>query len=439
MLEFLALSIGGSDGLKPITFRTIPPLMKVAITNGLLTQTTIDPSAVAADCGTGNCTFPEYTSLAVCSSVVDVTPTIQVSCPRGQRKTDPGCVYTVPSLEAVSSDSFTPNDLGGPTVRGDNFTTISNSGPSNHPGGPTLWIGASQNANYLLAPRTLTDFYMLFFPDPNVLSKDSKANVTASLVALKVSVFLCLKTYNTTVTNGRTLTKITNVQTPIFSQDSLPVAGANPTSKITTKDRRGTEFYMEGATRSAFKSFLAIATFYGTYSPSTPETANVDRNTDSDAGFAFGNIFYSNPPPGDHIAAIRPLLTNLETAMSNSLRETAIAPSNITGTATSNQIYISVDFRWLVLPILCLVLSLLFLIAVAVETRRKDVPLWKDGFGKVLCAVEPETRARMEALEDTKEGRGSVPMVVEREGGQGWWLRGPREEWWLRKRGAGGT
>lgn len=201
LLPFTAITASGSDGV-PINFDTPSPLVILAITNGLLTKTTIDPSAVAANCETGNCTFPDYTSLAVCSSVEDVTPTIEVRCPRGQRSSDGGCSYTVPPLQNVH------------TARFDNFTT-------NNQGGPTLWIGASEHADYSSNTGTLVDFYILFFPDLSVFSRDSHANVTASLVALKVSVFLCLKTYNTTVTNGRTSTKIVNIQPSTFDEKQL--------------------------------------------------------------------------------------------------------------------------------------------------------------------------------------------------------------------------
>lgn len=77
----------------------------------------------------------------------------------------------------------------------------------------------------------------------------------------------------------------------------------------------------------------------------------------------------------------------------------------------------------------------MLLVAAAVETRRKEVPIWKDGLGKVLCAVEPEIRVRMEWLEENKDGVGSVPVMLKREGSWGWWLRGPGKEWWARKRG----
>lgn len=239
---------------------------------------------------------------------------------------------------------------------------------------------------------------------------------------LKFPSSLCLKTYNTTVANGRTITEVTDTQSPTFSEQVLKVSadpGESPMTKITTKDANGTEYYMETGTRESFTAYLAVAVFFGT-------------TEESDAASAFGDLFDNNPP-SDHLAAIRPLLTNLETSMSNALRTTSNNQSNVFGIANYDEIYISVNFRWLILPMLSIALSLIFLVAVALVTRRREVPLWKDGLGKALCALEPETRIRMEGLNDGKDGARNVPIVFERDGGRGWWLRGPGEEWWTRK------
>ncbi len=74
------------------------------------------------------------------------------------------------------------------------------------------------------------------------------------------------------------------------------------------------------------------------------------------------------------------------------------------------------------------------------------MPVWKDDLDKALLAVEPETRARMEGLMGASNGgagsserqMGEVPVVVEKEGKRGWWLRGPDEEWWVSRRKGGG-
>ena len=382
--------------------------MVSAITDGLLSKNILNPSAVSADCATGNCTFPDYTSLAVCSSAEDATPLIEaLGCPRAQQKARPGCKYTVSPLQKTSSireDTFAPDKSGI----------------------PALWISAS---NTLSGQNPLMDFYVLYFPDLSIFSGDSDANVTASLIALKVSISLCLKTYHTNVTNGQTTTTVIDTQLPDFTEQQLtPTAENSAANKMSATDKKGTEYYMESFTYLHLSQYLSTATFYGTYDMSTPEFPTLAHTADSDAARAFGEIFYNNPPP-DHVAAIKPMLANIETSMSNALRDSSINPETAFGTPYYTEVFISVDFRWLIVPILSIALSLLLIVAVAAETRRKHIPVWKDGLSKVLCALEPGTRFRIEELGESREGAGHVPVVLARKDdeGRGWWLKESRE------------
>jgi len=412
--------------------------MAAAVTDALFANE-IDPSAVAAECTTGNCTFPDYTSLAVCSAAEDVSPKIINRCPH---------IFDVTHWEGECYFTLSPLQIA-PTARADNFTTMKD-------GIPALWIGASENQGLNASrskdlvkaganPANLVEFYILFFPDMRVFSTNHKTDPSTSVVALQITLSLCLKTYNTTVTNGRTTTTIANTPRALEFHEKTLSQAPNPTTVISTTDTDGMEYWMESLTANAFNSFLAIATFYGTYINGTPSHPNVDHDATSDAARAFGDIFYNNAP-SDHVAAIRPLLANLETSMSNAMRNTSIIPSKALGTATYDEVFISVDFRWLTVPILSIILSLLFLVLVMVETRRKEVPVWKDELDKALLAVEPETRARMEGLMGASNGgagsgerqMGEVPVVVEKEGKRGWWLRGPDEEWWASRRKGGG-
>lgn len=421
-----------------IDYYTVAPLMASAITDGLLTKD-IDPSAVAAECTTGNCTFPDYTSLAVCSAVKDASPKIINRCPHifDVSYDDGECSYTLSPLQEA------------PTIRKDNFTTQKD-------GIPLLWIGGSviqglqaSKSDLLKAhadPANLVEFYIIFFSDPSVFSLHSGTDPNTSLVALQITLSLCLKTYHTTVTNGRTTTTITNTQSALkFSEKTSPRFPNPSTTVISTTDTDGMGYWMENSTAHAFNAFLTVATFHGTYRNATPNYPTLLRDATSDAAGAFGDIFYNNAP-SDHVAAIRPLLANLEISMSNAMRKTSNIPDKALGTATRNEVFISVDFRWLAVPILSIILSLVFLVLVVVETRRREVPVWKDDLDKALLAVEPETRARMEGLMGASNGgagsserqMGEVPVVVEKEGKRGWWLRGPDEEWWASRRKGGG-
>lgn len=267
-----------------IDYYTVAPLMASAITDGLLTKD-IDPSAVAAECTTGNCTFPDYTSLAVCSAVKDASPKIINRCPHifDVSYDDGECSYTLSPLQEA------------PTIRKDNFTTQKD-------GIPLLWIGASviqglqaSKSDLVKAhadPANLIEFYIIFFPDPSVFSLHSGTDPNTSLVALQITLSLCLKTYHTTVTNGRTTTTITNTQSALkFSEKTSPRFPNPSTTVISTTDTDGMEYWMENSTAHAFNAFLTVATFHGTYQNATPNYPTLLRDATSDAAGAFGDIF----------------------------------------------------------------------------------------------------------------------------------------------------
>ena len=85
-------------------------------------------------------------------------------------------------------------------------------------------------------------------------------------------------------------------------------------------------------------------------------------------------------------------------------------------------VFISVDFRWLIVPILSIGLGLIFLLAVIFETWRSGAPIWKDGQLDALYAIDAETRARLEAFDDADTK--SVKVKLEEGGQRGWELRG---------------
>ena len=102
--------------------------------NGLL-RDEVNPSDVPGVCNTGNCTWGDYQSMGVYSTITDVSSTIIISECRKQktRFLQPGCDYSVP---AIDKD---------PTARKTPLQT--------HKYGQTLWIGASNPLNYDPPPR----------------------------------------------------------------------------------------------------------------------------------------------------------------------------------------------------------------------------------------------------------------------------------------------
>jgi len=45
--------------------------------------------------------------------------------------------------------------------------------------------------------------------------------------------------------------------------------------------------------------------------------------------------------------------------------------------AATPEIYIAVEFRWLIIPIASVILTLLFLLAIIFESARRGIPAWR--------------------------------------------------------------
>lgn len=266
--------------------------MQAAVTSGLLT-TDASPSDIKGTCKTGNCTFADYSSLAICSSVDDVTPTLIAHC-REHPDTEPGCTYTVPDLQNLT------------TWRNDSFTVKES--------GATLWIGTSQvNGGFPSGPDTLVNFYVLYLPDVSVLALDSKPNVTASVVAFKGALNLCVQTYNTTIMNGDTFTTVKDTQKNLSWHSVSKTQQNRSINAISATDAKGSEYWMEEVTRDTFNSYLAAATFFGESGAPTQDP-NLNDAT-SDAARSLADRLYDGNPKG--MQGMSDLLVNVATSMSN--------------------------------------------------------------------------------------------------------------------------
>ena len=157
----------------------VAPNMKAEIADGLLSEGA-NPLDVRDFCPTDNCTWEQYTSMGVCSSVEDVTPSIVTD--REEADGDgfrPGCNYSVPVLKDNQRqfDSTMSSKLS------------------------YLWIGASNPAIYnYSALNTLVELYVIYVD--SLIALDPEFAWTGfynNVVALKGTLGLCLYAYDTTV------------------------------------------------------------------------------------------------------------------------------------------------------------------------------------------------------------------------------------------------
>ena len=108
------------------------------------------------------------------------------------------------------------------------------------------------------------------------------------------------------------------------------------------------------------------------------------------------------------------------------LRTTSDVSSTAPGNATTYQVYISVDFRWLIVPIASVIFAFIFLLAVMAESRRCGVPAWKSSQTAALLCLDEAARKQVGPLDTAKRTMGKradgVRVRLQREGRDGWQL-----------------
>ena len=73
--------------------------------------------------------------------------------------------------------------------------------------------------------------------------------------------------------------------------------------------------------------------------------------------------------------------------------------STAPGTAKTPEVHIAVEFRWLIVPIASVILSLILLSAVIFETARTGAPAWKASSIAALLSLDHDA-ANAIALQD---------------------------------------
>ena len=299
---------------------TVGPLMKGAILSGLSGAET-HLSDVPVVCPTGNCTFPEFSSLAACSSVVDATSDLRFDC-GAKPDSDGDCNLTVQGLIDV------------PSFRRDNTTIKSVKGTPNF-----LWISASwpntERTSSNVSPL-LSEVYTVFFNESRTWHDQSfPDNSLNGIVAVKSNISLCVKTYSTKVSSGQTNTTLVNTHRDLpWALENRSYLGSDALT-YTARDPSGHRFWMNSLNFLGLSVYFDVRTFYGNHlgQIGNPDNSSyaMDQAT-SDAASMIAQAVYVDQPNGT--AGLAKRFANLETALSNACVPLHISPSKLPLTAS---------------------------------------------------------------------------------------------------------
>jgi hypothetical protein len=380
-----------------------------------------------AYCQTGNCTWPTYRSLAVCSSCVDISSSIVEEECDIETTTDPSVVgtrYRLPTVSMAYGKSWRFSDSVGSRKFSD--------------GTVGAWFPPTLAVNATAYPVDTVAFQHLKSPIITAIRMDAgDAFITknapwdqASPKATECALYWCIKSYNTSVVKGQTVETASDVEfeTNIIAQGKSPEdteainAFFNSTKSIWR--REGIPEALDTATAElelrplsnqeekfsvGYNSSVGAVQYLLDWMVGQRIYNITLLSTGNDLELAQWNqqLTYSSKYPffnyDDQSQVAAPVLiylesTNLSEATENAARSMSIYMRDYTGisvdgTANSWITQIQVNWTYLVIPILTFATGCIYVLLVIKETHGLNLPIWKeDALPMLAYGVDSELR-----------------------------------------------
>lgn len=268
-----------------------------------------------------SCTWNSFSSLAICSKCLDITSSVEKTC------NGSGCFA------------------------------------STLPGGPSLSsFGGRINSSVTHISTNLDDIEASVVRFSSFISK--RMNDSDDVVAWECTLSYCVNTYSASVTDGdmKQITEKTwRNNSASHSQGSDLIY--NPPHSVINNTANASTFKVANLAANAMNSFMS-ETFTG--------SGGIDS---SSSGFAFSSdVIHALYNTKNYPKSIE----NLASSMTNNIRQQNDSGSSpFEGVAYKTETYVHVRWAWFAYPATVFVLSLLYLLATIIESRNRDIPIWK--------------------------------------------------------------
>lgn len=337
-----------------------------ALYNGILSRDLSQSStAISASCPTGNCTFPPYATIAMCSACTEVTSL----------------------LNSSDLDPYVPGEawLGGTLVH-------------SLPNGLQTWdinsgfTGLNISAAFALNTDDLLSYQPRLF---NISAIWGEYNaVPRTRQAFDCVFYFCVQTFSGSVTRNDFTESVQDVYHDA-SMEPVDISGGKVDLNLTVP---------QGQLPSGINLNFNIGTAVARLNEYVTKKLVGDSGIDVTGGSQWDNdvvhgIFQqgaSNFPT---------TMANLATAMTNAMR--TISGDAAIGTASENVSYIHVRWVWLLLPLVMMVLASLLLGLTVWQSHRYRVPKWRSS---ALAVMEHGVQRDEEAKRNDRAGRERVGL-----------------------------
>jgi hypothetical protein len=307
--------------------------VKAAIMAGLLTSTNNgNQFNVQPLCATGNCSWPLYQSLAVCSSCADVTSNLTIT----------------PSQDLTPAVLLLPNNVSYIPSTSDTEVSVINTSETN----------ARSIAFLNHTDSTIIDVFLIldnytWGPSNHLLN----TSIGGPYVAECILEF-CIQNYTATGYNGTFVESASGSAAfaiTFWNQDEVATKQHGVNYTIHTESSGSLSLYL---------STLMVGNNIGCM-----EGDACRRPGD------VGQSMYLHLNKTPH--TLDALFNNIARSMTLAIRTQTGSTTLVNGTSYTQQIFVSIQWAWISLPFALLILALLFLMGVAHSTRMAGLQPWK--------------------------------------------------------------
>lgn len=386
------LSDAAADGIEQ--WWQLGPSTKGAFYSGIFNTTS--STAIVPTCTTGNCTWHEYSSLAVCSACADISSSLASEYnPEGYD--GPSYIWTLPNgMEADSADV-------------------------------QMITGSSGSVKYgHLQHFALADVSSIYWASPMGYGKPS---------AEECILYFCVKTYQATVSRGtfreHLVRSLPNASTPAplptQSTHMLPEMQRTDVSLLVGEsgEYNNIDLTPPGVAGNYSVSNVTLvltrgwvqATLTGFVS-SSEGVANV-----SDVSQVLYNAQKANRLPA--------FMDNIANSLTAQIR--GVTGEKANGTTQSGVTVVHIRWSWLTFPVVVLALALVFVATTMVLSAREHMPTWKSNtLPGVVYSMDENTCAAIAArgprLRDMEKESRRHLVAMSRDEGR-WMLMGSAQEY----------
>jgi hypothetical protein len=383
----------------PFSYDSISPGMKGAFLNGLFANANVTIDNVSPTCTTGNCTFPDYKSLAVCAMSADVTSHLMDNSTKQVMR------HCLPGGFCASNKVPNPDD--DPILRATVTSAVTQADKWATKNGQAFKYTSLSFADH---SSPIGDFYIIY---ENV-TKDASGKQDNRWAAIELALHWCAPAFSTKVTNGTATTSRYPGPFPPFNDES-------------SYDIANGAMSIDLSTHTTLQRYLNMSLSGSAY------LRGVDSSADSDLtqklvgffGIGGGDVdIYATLT--EAMAGLDAMLANTATSMTNYMRDWPNAKV-VNGTAFVQQNVVKVRWAWIVAPIVFCAASLLFFVTVVVLcSLRRTVkpPLWKSSAVATLRCADPDLHRELGGSPGPMSLSGSVGKENVRllRDGEGWLL-----------------